>query len=677
MTAKTSAARAIALVGPSSSGKTTLMEALLFASGALERQGTTAAGTTVGDASPEARTRQRSVELNLANFTFMDDRYGVIDCPGAVEFAAEADLALSAVDLALVVIDSDPHKAALVQPILTELDRLKIPRAIFVNKVDQARGEVRDLLSALQPHSRLPLVARQLPIWSGEHITGFVDLALERAFVYRQGQPSEQVDIPADLVAEEGDARFHMLEQLADHDDELMEQLLSDIMPSRETVFGDLVKEEREGLIAPVFFGSGLNGFGVRRLLKALRHDTPEPALAAERLGCQGDCAYLFKTSHAGAGGKLAFARVLSGKIADGAEVTCSSGEKTRVSGVFQVQGAATKKVAAGATGELVALGKVEAAHAGELLSLDGRARQPRSAPADRRPVFSMAIAATNRNDDVRLSGALAKLLEEDPALRLEHTEDTHEVLLRGQGEEHLKAALDRLQRRFGVAVASHRPRVAYNESIKKPVTQHGRHKKQSGGHGQFGDVHVEIRPQPRGEGFAFSDKIVGGVVPRQWIPAVEQGVRDATERGPLGYPVVDVQAVLIDGSYHAVDSSELAFRTAGRIAMSEGLRACQPYLLEPIEKLTIYAPSSATSKITSVISSRRGQILGFNPREGWPGWDAIEVYLPQSERGDLITELRSLTQGMATFDAEFDHMAELSGRLAEEAVKAAGAHAA
>ena len=238
-----------------------------------------------------------SVEINLASFSFMDDRYAVIDAPGSVEFQADADAALPAMDLALVVVDPEPDKAILIQPILKQLERLGVPHAIFVNKIDQARGPIRDLLAALQPMSSAPLVARQIPIWEKEQVSGFVDLALERAFVYRPGKPSEQRPIPADLAEHEAEARFHMLEQLADFDDELMEQLLTDVTPSQDAVFADLVRETREGLIAPVFFGSALNGFGVRRLLKALRHDTPDAEAAAARLGADGDCAYVFKTA--------------------------------------------------------------------------------------------------------------------------------------------------------------------------------------------------------------------------------------------------------------------------------------------------------------------------------------------------------------------------------------------
>jgi elongation factor G len=649
------------------------MEALLIAAGArAPRNGGGGAG--VGDSSPEAKARGHSVELNFAGFEFLDDRYAVIDCPGAVDFASEGDFVLPAVDLAVVVAAPDPAKAILLQPALKELERLRVPRLIFVNKMDQARPPLADLLAALGAVSAAPVVARQLPIWSGDHVSGYVDLALERAFAYRDGAASEPVAPLDDVLAEEKDARFHMLEQLADFDDDLLEQLVSDVTPDQDLIFADLVRELNECLIAPVFFGDALKGFGVGRLLKALRHDAGSPSSAAARLGAEGAGAYVLKTAYAGQAGKLAYARILGGAIADGAEFAMPDGERGRAGGLFSVQGAALKKIARAEAGDVVAIGKLDHAKAGEFLALAGAAKPVAGAIRPRAPVFGLAIATAVRNDDVRLSSALAKLIEEDPALSLTQEAGTRQTILAGQSEAHLRLALERLKRRFGVEVITDTPHTPYEETITAPVTQHARHKKQTGGHGQFGDVTIEIKPLPRGSGFTFTQKITGGVVPKQWIPAVEQGVRDAMAKGPLGFPVVDVAVTLIDGGYHSVDSSEMAFRQAGRLAMDEGLRRAGPLLLEPVERLAIHIPSTCTSSATSALSARRGQVLGFGPRESWSGWDTLEAYLPRAERYDLIGELRSFSQGLGSFEFSFDHMTEVTGRLADDIVHGRGA---
>ncbi len=657
--------RTIALVGPGGAGKTSLAEALLFAAGAVDRQGSVDAGTSVGDSSPEARARGGSTELNLMHFDFLGDRFVLIDSPGSVGFAADGALALAAADLAVVVVDPDTGRAILAEPTLRQLEALGIPRLIFVNKIDQARGGIRDLLEALQPMSGAPLVARQIPIRQGEKVTGFVDLALERAYHYRPGKPSVEVDIPADLAARVAQDRFHMLEQLADHDDALLEQLLMDETPDRATIFADLARETRENLVVPVLFGSALNGFGVRRLMKALRHDAPAPEAAAERLGAKAGCAFVFKISHGGAMGRLAFARVFGSALSEGAELATAGGDTVRVGTLFAVQGEKTAKLPRASAGDVVAIAKAEEVGAGEWLGAGGKA--PGIAlPASN---YTLAITTRDRKDDVRLSTALHKLVEEDRSLDWEQDEALHETRLRGVSDEHLKVTLARLKRRYGVAVDAKPPAIGYKESIRKPVTQRGRHKKQSGGHGQFGDVIIEVKPLGRGEGFRFDEKIHGGSVPKQYIPAVEQGVRDALAKGPLGFPVVDVAVTLIDGSYHSVDSSELAFRTAGRIGMSEALAAASPHLLEPIHKVTVLAPGYATSRVTSAIASRRGQMLGMDSREGWSRWDKVEALVPEAELQGLDAELRSLSQGLATYQAEFDHLAELNGKLADDVV--------
>ncbi|HWA00411.1 MAG TPA: elongation factor G [Caulobacterales bacterium] len=655
---KSDSVRAVAVLGPSGAGKTTLIQELAAVAPDGKAQ-------TIAPPGP-------TTETSITAIDFMGDRYVLIDTPGAIDFTAEIDYILPAVDLALVVADPAPDKAVLLQPFLKELERLNVPRALFINKIDQAHGRVRDLLEALQPASTQPLVARQIPIWKGEEVAGFVDLALERAFIYRPGLASERIDMPADLVEREAEAHFHLLEQLADHDDAMMEQLLSDAMPSIDAVFADLVRETAEGLIVPVFLGAASQAFGLRRLLKAMRHDVPGPSQAANRLGLEGAGAYVMKISHAGQAGKLAIARAM-GEIADNAQFTLSDGSSGRAGALFSIQGGQFKKSATIAAGDIGAIAKIDPIAAGDVISATG-SPATKIEPPTRFPVYQLAIATKDRKDDVRLSGALSKLTEEDPGLTVVHDAAMREILLLGQGEPHLRQVLERLKTRFNVEVATTRPGTPFRETIKKNITQKGRHKKQTGGHGQFGDCTIEIRPLPRGSGFQFEDRITGGAIPRQWIPAVEEGVREAMEKGPIGYPVIDVHVALIDGAYHPVDSSEHSFHAAGRLAMNEGLAQCQPVLLEPIEKLTIATPTAFTSRINSAITRRNGQILGFDAREGWPGWDQVEVYLPHAERQDLILELRSLTQGLASFEAQFDHMVELTGRRADEVAKKAQA---
>ena len=667
-----SGARAIALVGPAGAGKTSVAEALLHAAGAIPRLGSVDAGTTQGDASQEARSRGGSTELNLTRFNYAGDDYVLLDCPGSIGFSADGDCALDVADLALVVITPEAERATLAEPVLRQLEERGVPHIVFINKIDKARGGIDELLEALHPLSVAPVVDRQIPISEGEEAIGFVDLALDRAFKFRDGQASEQVPIPEDLRESEKAARFHMLEQLADHDDYLLEQLLNDEEPDLKTVAGDLQRETAEGLVVPVMLGSATHSGGIRRLLKALRHDTPSPDATAERLGIDGPVIEVFKVSNDTSVGRLALGRVFGKPLVEGSDLTGAGGETHRAGALFGVQGGNTVRLKQADPGDVVGIAKADDVHAGDRLGIAGAKPSPREVRQPRLANSALSISVKDHKDEVRLSTALNKLTEEDRGLSWETSEGTHETLLRGINDEHLSLALDRLKRRYGLEVNVQPPSVAIKESIRKSVTQRGRHKKQSGGHGQYGDVVIDVRPLPRGTGFEFIDKITGGVIPRQYIPAVEAGIRDAMLKGPLGCEVVDVAVTLTDGSYHSVDSSELAFRTAGRIAMSEALAAASPYLLEPIAHVTIQCPGTATSRITSALPSRRARVLGMAPREGWSRWDTVEAQVPEAEMTGFQTDVRSLSQGMATFEAKFDHLAEVTGKTAETIVQRA-----
>ncbi|HEY6861343.1 MAG TPA: elongation factor G [Pseudolabrys sp.] len=666
--------RCIALVGPFQSGKTTLLEAILARTGAIQRQGTVDAGTTVGDASKEARHHKMSVEATFATTSFMGDNYTFIDCPGSIEFIQDMRSVLPAVDAAVVVCEADEKKVPQLQLILRELEDQNIPHFLFLNKIDKADKRVRETIKLLQPASRVPLLLRQIPIWNGDIIAGFVDLALERAYVYKEHAPSEIIELKGEDLDRKKEARFTMLETLADHDDQLMEQLLEDIEPPRDKVFDDLSKELRDRIVCPVLLGVATLSNGVLRLLKALRHESPGVSETAQRLGVKvGNeaLALVLKTFHTTHGGKMSVVRLLAGQVGDGTTLTTSTGDAGRVSGVFKLMGQHFEKRAQAAAGETVALGKLDNAKTGDTLS---SGKQPAAALVQAKPyapVLAIAVQAKERKDDVKLGPAFTKLTEEDPSLTVVHNAESHEVVIWGQGEMHLRVAAERLADRFMVPVSTRTPSVGYRETIRKPITQRGRHKKQSGGHGQFGDVVLEIKPLPRGSGFKFEDRITGGVVPRNYIPAVEEGVIDALKHGPLGFPVVDMSVALIDGSYHTVDSSDQAFRTAGRIGIVEGLPQCQPVLLEPIHHVEIVCPSEATAKMNAILSGRRGQILGFDTREGWDGWDTVRAQMPEAEIGDLIIEVRSATAGVGSFIFKFDHMAELTGRTADQIIAA------
>ncbi|HWK96587.1 MAG TPA: elongation factor G [Pseudolabrys sp.] len=666
--------RTIALVGPFQSGKTTLVEAILARTGAVARQGSVEAGNTVSDASKEARHHKMSVEATFATTEFMGDSYTFVDCPGSIEFIHDMRCVLPAVDAAVVVCEADEKKVPQLQLILRELEERKIPHFLFLNKIDKADKRVRETIKLLQPASRVPLLLRQIPIWNGDLISGFVDLALERAHVYREYAASEVIELAGENRDREKEARFTMLEKLADHDDELLEQLLGDMEPPRDKVFDDLARELRDGLVCPVLLGVATRSNGVLRLLKALRHEAPGVAETAKRLGLKAGAdpaAIVLKTYHTAHGGKMSVARVLNGEVGEGASFLAPRRDAGRVAGVFNLMGATFAKRGPAKAGETVAFGKLDGARTGDTLSAGKHAVEPLVTITPSPPVLAMAVAAKERKDDVKLGVAFTKLTEEDPALTVIHNTESHEVVMWGQGEMHLRVAAERLADRHGVPVLTHRPAVGYRETIRKSITLRGRHKKQSGGHGQFGDVVLEIKPLSREGGFKFNDMITGGVVPRNYIPAVEEGVKDGLKHGPLGFPVVDVEVSLTDGSYHTVDSSDMAFRTAGRIAVAEGLPQCQPVLLEPIYMVEIVCPTEATARINAILSGRRGQILGFDTREGWDGWDTVRAQLAEAEIGDLIVEVRSATAGVGSFAFKFDHMAELTGRQADQVVAA------
>jgi len=666
--------RCAVLVGPYLSGKTTLMEAMLYASGTTSRRGTVRDGSSVGDHAAEARARQMSTEINAAEATYLGDKWTILDCPGSVELGFEAQQAMLAADVAVVVCEPEVDRAVTVSALLRFLSRHDIPHMIFINKLDTAGARVRDVMAALQSYSERPLVLRQVPLREGDEITGYVDLVSERAYRYQPGKPSDLIQLPAGFWDAESDTRTSLVEKLADFDDELLEKLLEDVQPSKDEIYQHLKKEVGAAQIVPVLVGAGLQDFGVRRLWKALRHDTPGPSATAERLGIEPSgepMAQVIKTYHLPHTGKLSLSRVWRGQIAEGNVLNGS-----RVAGVVRVTGSNHEKVPSAGMGEVVGFTRMEEIPTGAVLTPSGKS-DPLPQPEKPQPVFGLAIHAEKRGDDVKLSGAIAKLIDEDPALELEQNQDTREMVLWGQGDVHIQIAIDRLRNRQNLAVVGHPAQVPYRETIRKGTEQHSRFKRQSGGHGQFADITIQVKQLPRGSGFEFKDSVVGGAIPRNFIPAVEEGIEEALKTGPLGFPVVDIHVNLITGQFHAVDSSDMAFKTAGRQAIQEALPKCDPFLLEPIDAVEISVPNAFTARVQRLVSGRRGQILGFDSKEDWPNWDVVRAHLPQSELHDLIVELRSLTLGVGSFSHKFDHMQELTGKPAEKVIATRAAEAA
>jgi elongation factor G len=642
--------RTVAIVGPFGSGKSTLFEAMLAA-----------AGTPLARGAPRGGN-----DLHIAHTSFMDEPWALIDTPGSVEFAHATDHALSIADLALVVIDPAPARAITAAPVLHSIRAHNLPCLIFINRVDALADPVRDIIAALQPHAPCPLVQREIPIRQDDRVTGFIDVISERAYEY--SNEAQQSHAPEALAAREAEVRAGLVEVLADHDDALLEKLIEEQSISSAEIYARLRADQAEHQVAGVLFGAADRGWGLFRLWKALRHDTPGAAETAAQRGIPAEgppLVQIFQTQHTGQGGKISAARIWRGAVKDGGPLNGA-----RVGSLWKHPAGEPTRAAEAEAGEIVSLGRLEAAVTGALL---GEMLPTLALPVPPPPVHSVAIATKDHKDDVRLPAALQKLTEEFPGLSVTHCPDTGETRLCGQGEIFLRAALDRLHGGLAVPITTRQPAVAYRETIRRPVHQHGRLKRQTGGHGQFADVKLEIAPLPRGAGFQFVDKIVGGAVPRNYIPAVGEGAADAAKRGHFGHPVVDIQVTLTDGGFHSVDSSDMAFRTAARQAVSDALPNADPVLLEPIEHVTVTVPAAYTATAQRLLSARRGQILGYAEHPGRSGWDDVNALVPQADLFGFIIELRSQSMGLGTYTHRFDHLAELHGKAAAAVKVAAG----
>jgi elongation factor G len=637
---------------------------MLFLTGAINRK-----GAHISDSSPEATQRSMGVEVTIAACDYEDVHLTFLDCPGSIEFAQETYNALVGAGTAIVVCEPDLEKVLILAPVLKFLNDWRIPHLLFVNKMNRGQENFQELLEALTTIAQKPLVPQQYPIWQNHELVGYIDLVTEQAYHYHPHSPADPVPFPAELGELEKIARANMLEAMANFDDQLLEELLEDIEPPQAEIMRDLKQELSADQIVPVFFGMADQDYGVRPLLDALKKEAPAPNVTAERRGLtmgkdEQTIIQILKTYLDPQGGKLSVVRVWQGQLKDGMTLG-----QERIGSLYHLLGSEQTYTSIAEVGEIVAINRLNSTKTGDTLAEGEVTPLPKAQSL--KPVYALAVMAKNRQDEVKLAGALDRLKEEDPSLHWEHHGDTREIILWGQGEIHLQVALARLERKYKIAMVTELPKIPYKETIKKGTSSHGRYKHQSGGHGAFGDVYLDIKPVGRGEGFHFHETIVGGVVPRQYIPGVEKGVKEYLAEGPLGFPIVDIDVTLTNGSFHAVDSSEQAFRQAARIAMTEAMPACTPQLLEPILLIQVSIPNEFTSRALQLVSSRRGQILGYEGITDWKNWDQVSGYLPQSEMHDFIIELRSLTLGVGSFDWQYDHLQEVPDKVAQKVLRA------
>ncbi|HTU83678.1 MAG TPA: elongation factor G, partial [Candidatus Acidoferrales bacterium] len=645
--------RNIAFVGSHHGGKTTLVEALLALTGAIGRRGSVADGTTVTDHEPEDVAHVQSTSVGFAHTTADDVDITIADCPGFIDFFEETKAALSGVDAAVIVIEADPARVVQTQGILDYLEAKRMPHLFVINKMDRPGADFAGTLAALQSAYGRHVVAEQWPLGAAEQFRGYVDLAEMKARTPAPGggMAEREEAIPGDAHGAVQQAHGELLEAMADFDDHLMEELLEGIEPPLDEIERDLCSECSHDQIVPVLLTSAVSGIGVPALLRAIEKWFPSPADAphvdAEGRPIAPDpgapvVASVVKTFVNPQSGKLSIVRILSGTIKSDATLTdvTRDGEKVRLGGLYRLQGKKQEAIPEAGPGSIVALARLESVATGDTLTSNGhKVLLPRGSVSE--PVFAVAVKPKERIDEAKISQMLARIVDEDPSLRLQRADITHELLLLGGGEQHVSIAVERLARKYKVEVEIAPPTIPYTQTITNGTEIHSRYKHQTGGHGQFGDVWLRFEPRERGSGVTFEEKIVGGVVPRQFIPAVEKGVREALLHGPGGHPVTDLHVTLYDGQYHDVDSSEQSFKTAAGMGVRDALPKCNPVVLEPIVRVEVLVPASYTSTVIQQLTGKRGQILGMNPATDRPGWDLVEAFVPQVELARYITELR------------------------------------
>jgi len=671
--------RNIALVGHGGSGKTTLAEALLFVGGAINRMGSVEKGTTTLDYEPEEIERGISLGLAVATVDWNGTRVNIVDSPGATEFSGDARTALRAADLALFAVSAVDGVEVQTEVLWRVAEEEGIPRAIVITKLDRERASYARVLEELRDSFGKSVAPIQVPIGVEEGLRGVVRVATERAYEYAPGATrGEQADLPDEVAALVHDAHTALIETVVETDDAMMEAYFEGTEPTREQIVDTIHHGIVAGEIHPVLVTSAEKLIGIDLLFEfivdygptPIERSTPQLASGTPREPTEEGpvLAYVFKTFSDAFVGRISLFRIYSGTVQADQELELARGGKVRLHNLFKLQGKEHNDVTELPVGGIGAVAKVENLHPGDTLRSPGldAVIEPVLYP---RPVAELAIAPHSHHDDEKMSTALHRIEESDPTIKIDRRADTGETILAGLGDTHLDVTLARIKRMYGVEIDSTIPKVPYRESIMATAEAEGKHKKQSGGRGQFGVALVRFSPKPRGGGYEFIDSIKGGAIPRGLIPAVDKGIQEALQRGIIaGFPVVDVAAELYDGKFHAVDSDEMSFRMAGIQAVRAAGKEMKPVLLEPIMRVAVTVPEEHLGDVMGDVNSKRGKVLGM---EGEGGLRTVNAEVPMAEMQQYAAELRSMTSGRGTFEMEFDHYEEMPHSEAQAVIAA------
>ncbi len=684
---ETDTIRNVAFVGEGGNGKTSLVEACLFTAGSTDRQGKVDAGNTILDSEPEEVKRNSSILGAVAYADWNRHRINLLDTPGYSNFISDTVAAICACDNAVVVLNSHSEPKVITEKVLGWAEEEGLSQFIFLNQMDHEQADLSRAMEFAEKTIGKRLVVLQVPMNPGAGFNGVVDLISGKAFTYQvegNGKGVES-DIPAELADTCEEYRGHLIEFAAEANEEVLEKYLEGEELSADEIVQGLRQGIQEGSFLPVLCGCGLKNVGTDLLLQAIEafgaspsaHEFKAKNTNGEEVSIKADSgepfrALVFKTVVDAFAGKLNYFRVVSGEVSsDTGVLNTTQSEKERIGSLLFIQGKGQSPVSDKLVpGDIAALAKLKTTRTGDTLCDDAGAVvfEPIKFPS---PVISYAVAPKSKGDEEKLSTALARLRDEDPALTISRDPQTKEMLLSGLGVLHIEVVVERIKRKYGVEVEMQTPRVPYKETIKGRTKVQGRYKKQTGGRGQFGDTWLEIEPLQRGGGFEFVDKIVGGAIPKTFIPAVEKGIVEAMDSGTLaGYPVTDLKITLYDGSFHNVDSSEMAFKIAGSLGFKKGVQECRPTLLEPIMNMQIVVPEEYMGDIIGDMNSRRGRVLGMDP--GVAGKQVIKSQVPMAEVLNYAPALRSLTADRGDFSMEFSHYEEVPGQISEKIISEA-----